>query len=94
MLLRRVYEVSAALIALFGVWCMIGGFIGAVSGNGFEALLLGLVMGAFSAAVAFVIWKFASGPAASGLKTLGVDEKAEVMKAESLKRKPAKITVR
>ena len=94
MLLRRAYEVSAALIALFGVWCIIGGFIGAVSGNGFEALLLGLVMGALSAAIAFVIWKFASGPAAAGLKTLGVDEKAEVMKAESLKRKPAKVSAR
>ncbi len=94
MLLRRTYEVSAALIALFGVWCILGGFIGAVSGNGLEALLLGLVMGAFAASIAFVIWKFASGPAAAGLKTLGVDEKAEVMKAESLKRKPAKVSAR
>ena len=94
MLLRRMYEVSAALTALFGVWCVIGGFIGAVSGNGFEALMLGLVIGGFAAAVAFVIWKFASGPAAAGLKTLGVDEKAEVMKAESLKRKPAKVSAR
>lgn len=94
MLLRRIYEVSAALIALFGVWCILGGFFGAVSGNGLEALLLGLVLGGFAASIAFVIWKFASGPAAAGLTTLGVDEKAATMKAESLKRKPAKVSAR
>jgi hypothetical protein len=94
MLLRRIYEVTAGLIALFGLWCIVGGFIGAVSGRGFDALLLGVVVGGFSAAIAFVIYKFASGPAEAGLRTLGVQEKAELMKAESLKRKPAKVAAR
>jgi hypothetical protein len=88
------YEVLAALIALFGVVCVIGGFINAVSGRGFDALFLGVIVGGFSAAVAFVIWKFASGPALAGVRTLGVDEKAEIMKAESLKRKPPKAAAR
>jgi hypothetical protein len=94
MLLRRMYEVLAALAALFGVVCVIGGFINAVSGRGFDALFLGVIVGGFSAAVAFVILKFASGPALAGVKTLGVDEKAEIMKAESLKRKPPKAAAR
>jgi hypothetical protein len=94
MLLRRIYEVIAALVALFGAVCVIGGFYNAVNGSGFDALLLGVVIGAFSAAIAFVIWKFASASAAAGVNTLGVDEKAELMKAESLKRKPPKAAAR
>lgn len=94
MLLRRTYEVMALLVLVFAVTCVIGGFYSAVSGGGFYALFLGLVVGGFSAAIAFVIYKFASGPAQAGLKVLGIDEKAEVMKAESLKRKPAKVSAR
>jgi hypothetical protein len=94
MLLRRIYEVTAGLIALFGMICIVGGFINAVSGKGFDALLLGLVVGGFAAAVAFVTWQFASGPAVAGVRTLGVEEKAEIMKAESLKRKPPKAAAR
>jgi uncharacterized membrane protein len=94
MLLRRTYEVLALLILIFAVTCVIGGFYNAVNGGGFYALMLGVIVAAFSATIAFVIYKFASGPAQAGLRTLGIDEKAQIMKAESLKRKPAKVSAR
>ncbi len=94
MILRRIYEISAYITIAIALFCLASGFIGAVSGKGIEALLLGIVMAGFVAVCGFMIREFALSGEKKGKLYVGVTEKSEIMKAESLARKPQKVVVK
>ncbi len=94
MILRRLYEVSAYLTAALALFCLVSGFIGAVSGKGAEALVLGVILAGFIVICGFIIREFALSGEKKGKLYVGVAEKSEIMKAESLARKPQKVVVK
>jgi uncharacterized membrane protein len=95
MILRRLYEISAYLTIALALFCLVSGFINAVSNNGgVESLVLGVVLAAFVAVSGFIIREFALSGEKKGQLYVGVAEKSEIMKAESLARKPQKVVVK
>jgi hypothetical protein len=97
MILRRLYEVSAYLTVALALFCLVSGFINAVSGTsgkGAESLALGVVLAAFVGVCGFIIREFALSGEKKGQLYVGVAEKSEIMKAESLARKPQKVVVK
>ncbi|MEY4531384.1 MAG: hypothetical protein RLZZ156_2105 [Deinococcota bacterium] len=94
MILRRLYEISAYLTVALALFCLVSGFINAVSGQGPESLVLGVVLAAFVGVCGFVIREFALSGEKKGQNYVGVNEKSQIMKAESLARKPQKVVVK
>ena len=94
MILRRLYEISAYLTVALALFCLVSGFINAVSGKGAESLVLGVVLAAFVGVCGFVIREFALSGEKKGQTYVGVNEKSQIMKAESLARKPQKVVVK
>ncbi len=94
MILRRLYEISAYLTGALALFCLVSGFINAVSGKGAESLILGVILAAFVGVCGFMIREFALSAEKKGKFYVGVAEKSEIMKAESLARKPQKVVVK
>lgn len=94
MILRRLYEISAYLTGALALFCLVSGFISAVTGGKVEALILGVITAAFVAVCGFIIREFALSGEKKGARYVGVAEKSEIMKAESLARKPQKVVVK
>lgn len=94
MILRRLYEWSAYLTGALALACLVSGFIQAVTGSGFGALVLGAVLALFVGVCGFVIREFALSGEKKGANYVGVAEKSQIMKAESLARKPQKVVVK
>ena len=95
MILRRLYEISAYLTVALALFCLVSGFINAVSGKGgIDSLVLGVVLAAFVGVSGFIIREFALSGEKKGQTYVGVAEKSEIMKAESLARKPQKVVVK
>jgi hypothetical protein len=94
MILRRLYEWSAYLTGALALFCLVSGFIQAVTGAGAGALILGAVLALFVAISGFIIREFALSGEKKGKGYVGVAEKSQIMKAESLARKPQKVTVK
>jgi hypothetical protein len=94
MLLRRVYTLLGWVFIVLGAFFLISGFINGLSKGNFSTVFLGLVLGAFLGISGFIIRTFAQGPAEAGIMYLGVDEKANLEKAASLLRKPAKVAAK
>jgi hypothetical protein len=92
--LRRVYEVTGYLMFVLALVCLVSGFIGAVTGDGFDALLLGVITAVFLAVCGYITRVFAISAEAGGKRYVGVEEKSEIMRAESLARKPQKVVVK
>lgn len=83
MLLRRIYQTFGILIMLFSVYILVMSFTNIGQGS----LSLGLALAAFKAVIGFIIYKFATGPAESGINVLGISEKALSEKEKSLAKK-------
>jgi hypothetical protein len=94
MILRRLYEWSAYLTGALALFCLVSGFLQAVTGAGAGALILGVVLAVFVGICGFVIREFALSGEKKGQRYVGVAEKSQIMKAESLARKPQKVTVK
>jgi uncharacterized membrane protein len=95
MILRRLYEWSGYLTGALALFCLVSGFIQAVTGAGtWASLLLGFVLAVFVGICGFIIREFALSGEQKGQKYVGVAEKSQLMKAESLARKPQKVTVK
>ncbi len=92
--LRRIYEVIGYLTFLLALVCLVSGFIGAVTGRGFEALVLGLTTAVFLGVCGYIIRVLAISAEVRGKRYVGVEEKSEIMRAESLVRKPQKVVVK
>ncbi len=94
MILRRLYEVTGYLTIALALFCLVSGFFNAITGKGAEALILGFVTAVFVGISGFVIREFALSGEKKGQLYVGVAEKSEIMKAESLARKPQKVVVK
>jgi hypothetical protein len=94
MILRRLYEWSAYLTGALALFCLVSGFIQAVTGGNAGSLALGVVLALFVGISGFVIREFALSGEKKGQAYVGVAEKSQIMKAESLARKPQKVTVK
>jgi uncharacterized membrane protein len=92
--LRRIYEVIGYLTFLLALVCLVSGFVGAVTGRGFEALVLGVIMAVFLGICGYITRVFAISGEVKGKSYVGIDEKSEIMRAESLVRKPQKVVVK
>lgn len=94
MILRRLYEVTGYLTVALALFCLVSGFINAITGKGAESLVLGVVTAVFVGICGFVIREFALSGEKKGQSYVGVAQKSEIMKAESLARKPQKVVVK
>jgi hypothetical protein len=94
MILRRLYEWSGYLTGALALFCLVSGFIQAVTTSSPGSLVLGIVLAVFVGISGFIIREFALSGEKKGQAYVGVAEKSQIMKAESLARKPQKVTVK
>jgi hypothetical protein len=94
MILRRLYEWSGYLTGALALFCLVSGFIQAVTTSSAASLVLGVVLAVFVGISGFVVREFALSGEKKGQTYVGVAEKSQIMKAESLARKPQKVTVK